>query len=194
LQHHAENAAERDIQEVWTANQQAHRITHRSEISANVDRVRDKEETDDSIQQGSRVMTADVTRDPAPSRAPDPATDLLNSSHQWIAKQHRPGNAEAELGAHLGVSGDAAGIVIRCTANESRPKIALGISRDSLFCLISPTPSIPILNVGVSPLYQTRRNLCHRCDAGEINGTANATRGQALPQLHEIFARRDQRR
>jgi ubiquinone/menaquinone biosynthesis C-methylase UbiE len=44
----------------------------------------------------------------------------------------------------------------------------------------------------VSPLYQTRRNLCHRCDAGEING--NATRGQALPQLHEIFAGRDQRR
>jgi len=50
------------------------------------------------------------------------------------------------------------------------------------------------LNVGVSPLYQTRRNLCHRCDAGEINGTANATRGQALPQIHEIFAGRDQRR
>jgi SAM-dependent methyltransferase len=50
------------------------------------------------------------------------------------------------------------------------------------------------LNVGVSQLYQTRRNLCHRCDAGEINGTANATQGQALPQLHEIFAGRDQRR
>ena len=64
---------------------------------------------------------------------------------------------------------------------------------DSLFCLISPTPSIPqIWNVGVSPLYQTRR--CHRCDASETNGTANATRGQALPQLHEIFAGLHQRR
>ena len=69
-------------------------------------------------------MTADITRDPAPSRAPDPATDLLNSSHQWIAKQHRPGNVEAELGAQLGVSGDAAGIVIRCPGNEPRPKNA----------------------------------------------------------------------
>jgi hypothetical protein len=27
------------------------------------------------------------------SDTPDPATDLLNGRHQWIAVQHRPGNA-----------------------------------------------------------------------------------------------------
>ena len=56
--------------------------------------------------------------------APDPAADLLDRRHQWIAEQHRPGNAEAELGAHLGVSGDATRIVIRRPGNKSRAKNA----------------------------------------------------------------------
>jgi hypothetical protein len=57
-------------------------------------------------------MTPDIASDSAPGRAPDPAADLLDGRHQRVAEQHRPGNAEAELGAHLGVSGDAARIVV----------------------------------------------------------------------------------
>jgi SRSO17 transposase len=64
----------------------------------------------------------DDTGFPKNGRTPDPAADLLNGRHQWVAEQHRPGNAEAELGAHLGVSGDAAGIVIRRPGNKSRAK------------------------------------------------------------------------
>jgi hypothetical protein len=60
--------------------------------------------------------------DSAPGRAPDPAADLLDGRHQWIAEQHRPRNAEAELSAHLGVSGDAARIIIRRPGNKSRSK------------------------------------------------------------------------
>jgi hypothetical protein len=47
------------------------------------------------------IMMPEVAGDSSSGRAPDPATDLLNGRHQWIAEQHRPGNAEAELSAHL---------------------------------------------------------------------------------------------
>jgi hypothetical protein len=56
LEHHAQNTREHDIQEMRPPNQQAQGIAHRSEIGANVNRVRDKEETDDGVQQPSGIM------------------------------------------------------------------------------------------------------------------------------------------
>ena len=62
-------------------NQQAQGIAHRSEIGSNVNRVRDKEEADDGVQQPSGIMTANVTGNSAPGRTPNPAADLLNGRH-----------------------------------------------------------------------------------------------------------------
>ncbi len=96
-----------------------------------------------------RLPRSDVAGHSAPGRATDPATDLLNGRHQWIAEQHRPGNAEAELRAHLGVSGDAAGIVVRGTRNVSRPKNAKCSGFFGILCFVwfrQRQPSLQILN------------------------------------------------
>ena len=56
--------------------------------------------------------------DPADMRA-----DQLDRRHQRIGEQHRPQQAVAEVGAGLGVSGDAAGIVVGGAGDDARAKL-----------------------------------------------------------------------
>ena len=56
-----------------------------------------------------------VTGDPA-----DLCADKLDGAHQRIGQQQRPSHGVAELGAGLGIGGDAAGVVVRGTRDQSR--------------------------------------------------------------------------
>jgi len=58
-----------------------------------------------------------LARHPAYSRA-----DVLYDNHQRVRKQHGPRQLIFELRSGLRIGRDPAGIVVRCTGDQSRPK------------------------------------------------------------------------
>jgi len=62
-------------------------------------------------------MAAEVLGDASSRHAADPAADDLDDDHEGQAEQHGPGEAIAELRAHLAVGGDPTRIVV-CGARD----------------------------------------------------------------------------
>ena len=120
LRDHRRDAEHHHVHNAGAANQEFECVTHRSEIGGDVDRVGDEQEHDDKVQNGRRVMAADISSD-APARNPSyPAGDFLNRHHQRKGEQHGPADAVAELCAGLAISADAGWIVVGRASDKSR--------------------------------------------------------------------------
>jgi hypothetical protein len=108
-----------DVDQHRTVDQQMQGGGHRAEVSADIDGVGDHKQADQRIKQGRRMMAPHVAGE---TPAGDPANmcaDQLDRAHQRIGEQQRPPQAVAELRACLGISGDAAGIVVRSAGDQA---------------------------------------------------------------------------
>jgi hypothetical protein len=101
------------------ADEQLQRITHRSQVCTEIDRVREKQERNDNFEQPVRVVPADIAGKPAAGYAADPSADLLDRHHQRIGEQHSPANAKPKLRAGLAVCPYTRRIVIRGSGDQT---------------------------------------------------------------------------
>jgi hypothetical protein len=106
------DAEEDGIKVLGATGQQAQRRAHGAEVRAEINDIGDDEQKYDGAQKPHRVVASQVLRDAVTRDATDPGADRLDHGHQRKAKQHGPGEAVAELGAHLTVSGDSAWIIV----------------------------------------------------------------------------------
>lgn len=119
LEENAEDAEQHRIEVLGPADQQAQRCAHGAEVRAQVDNVRHDQQDDDGTQKPCRVVTPQVLGDALAGDAADAGADRLDHRHQREAEQHGPGEAIAELGAHLAVGGDTAGIIVGGAGDEA---------------------------------------------------------------------------
>ncbi|MFN9939255.1 MAG: hypothetical protein ACK56I_07250 [bacterium] len=68
-------------------------------------------------------MTAKVARDPGAGDAADQCGDLLDHHHQRKTQNKGPGQAVAKLRTYLAVGANAAGVIVRCAGDQSRPQL-----------------------------------------------------------------------
>jgi hypothetical protein len=69
-------------------------------------------------------MCADIAGNAPPGGAAHACANLLDRRHQRKAEQHHPAHCIAELCPGLGISGDAAGVVVGGGGDQSRAKAA----------------------------------------------------------------------
>ena len=121
-----------------TADQQLQRRGHCAEIGAEIDRIRNQQQSDDRVEQPARIMRANVAGNPLPGGAAHARADLLDRRHQREAEQHHPAHCVAELSPGLGVGGDAARIVVGGAGDQPRAKAA---EQPLVRCaVVSPAP------------------------------------------------------
>src|ERR1700723_461124 len=69
----------------------------------------------------SKKQVSEITQ---ATRRPHACANLLDRRHQRKAEQHHPAHCIAELCPGLGISGDAAGVVVGGAGDQSRAKAA----------------------------------------------------------------------
>ena len=112
LQAEARQPEAQDEHEHRAADQQVQTRSHGADIRADVDGVGQEQEPDGGMQHPLRKMLAQAGGQTVSGDPSHLCADFLDAAHQGIREHHGPQHAQAELAAHLGVCGDAAGVVV----------------------------------------------------------------------------------
>ena len=120
LQEHGDQAEGGHVEQLVAADQQPQARAHGAQVRADVDDVGHHQQSDDRIDHRVGVVLLQVAGDAAAGHPADAGADLLDGAHQGPGDHHHPGEAKAELGAGLGIGGDAGGIVVRGAGDQAR--------------------------------------------------------------------------
>jgi hypothetical protein len=118
LQYRAYAAEQDDIHQSWPADQQSQSIGHRSEIRADIDRICQKEQRDDALEQPVGIVLTKIASEPFAGNSSYSRADLLNRNHQRVGEEHGPRNREAELGTGLAIGAYAARVIVGCSGDD----------------------------------------------------------------------------
>jgi hypothetical protein len=118
----AADAERRDVEQYRAADDQPQRVAHRCDVGGDVERIGNEQKPHQGVQQRGRHRLAEIGRQSPPGDGADAGADHLNGDHERRGQEHRPAQRVAELGAALGIGGDAAGIVIGGAGNQARPE------------------------------------------------------------------------
>ena len=109
---------------------------HGAQVGADVEDVRDEQDRDQERHDRMRKDAPQVLAEACPCDPADVRADQLHCSHQRIGEDHGPQQAVAELRARLGVSGDAAGIVVRGAGHDARTDVLADLDQAFLQALL----------------------------------------------------------
>jgi hypothetical protein len=116
------DAEHQGIESQRPANQQPDRRTHRGQIGAQIDDIRNQQKPNHENKQRPWIMASQIARNARAGHAADFRSDFLYRHHQRETEQECPAEPIAELRADLAVGTDTRGIVIRCTCNQPGAK------------------------------------------------------------------------
>ena len=119
LQKRAQHSEQGNVGSPGTADQEFHRIAHRSKICADVHDVSNQQQSNDTLQGPLGIMVGNVARDAAAGSPSYSPADFLDRRHERIGKEKRPGNSEAKLRASLRVGRNATWIVVGSARDET---------------------------------------------------------------------------
>ncbi|OJU14583.1 MAG: hypothetical protein BGN95_04530 [Sphingomonas sp. 66-10] len=119
------------------------RLPHCGDVGGDVEDVRQEQEQDQRPKDKGRKDAPDIGGEAHAGDPPQPRRQFLHRRHQRISQRHGPEQAEAERGAGLRVSGDAARVVVRNPGYKPRPERTQRMAQPGMPLEQSVTPPVP---------------------------------------------------